>query len=67
MVSVSSSAIADLDYDEQGETLVITFTDGTRYAYSGVSQSEYAGLIYAMSHGTHFNFNVRNNHPYRRL
>ena len=68
MVSVSSTAIADLDYDEQGETLVITFTDGTRYLYSGVGQSEYAALVYAMSHGTHFNFNLRRgNQSYRRL
>lgn len=67
MVSVSSTAISNIDYDEGSETLTVTFRrDGSRYTYRGVSQGEYASLIYALSHGRQFNLNIRENFPFSR-
>jgi len=67
MVQVSSTAISDVDYDEGSGQLTIVFKrDGARYTYSGVSQGEYASLIYALSTGRAFNFNIRDLFPFRR-
>ena len=67
MVQVSSTAISNIDYDEGSGRLTITFArDGSRYTYSGVSQNEYAALIYAMSTGRQFNFNIRDSYPFNR-
>jgi hypothetical protein len=66
-VGLNSSAIRDVRYNGETQELTITFKkDGTTYTYSGVSQSDYAALLYAMSHGQQFNFNIRNDFPYRR-
>ena len=67
MVAVSSSAISDLDYDEASGNLTITFKrDGARYTYHGVSQADYAALVYAMSHGRTFNLNIRDSYAFSR-
>jgi len=67
MVAVSSTALSNVDYDEASGDLTLTFRrDGSRYTYHGVSQGDYASLIYALSHGRQFNFNIRNDYPFTR-
>ena len=67
MVAVSSSALSSVDYDEATGDLTLTFRrDGSRYTYHGVSQSDYAALIYAVSHGRTFNLNIRDSYSFSR-
>jgi hypothetical protein len=62
-----STAISDIDYDEDSETLTVRFTDGTVYAYWNVPAEEYANLLYASSAGGYFNANIRNRYNYRAM
>ncbi len=61
-VPVTSSSIQSASYDADSGTLVITFTSGTRYRYSGVPQSTFEGLKNAASAGTYFARNIRNSY-----
>jgi hypothetical protein len=59
MVSVSSSAITDIEWDEDTQTLTVTFRDGSSYDYTGVSEEEYNDFLNAGSIGAYFNANIR--------
>jgi hypothetical protein len=67
MVSVSSEAIASINYDTESGTMSVGFTDGTLYVYSDVPESVYVDLITASSIGAYFNKNVRNEYSYTQL
>jgi hypothetical protein len=54
MQKVSSSAIASVGYDEATQIMAVKFNSGQMYYYSGVSQSEYDGLMTAESPGKYF-------------
>ena len=60
-----STAISQIDYDEEWETLTVRFTDGTVYKYWNVPQSVYAEFLYAGSTGGYFNAHIRNEYSYR--
>jgi len=62
MVSVSSSAIARLDYDEEEEVLSITFTDGRSYQLQNFPAIEYHRFVTADSIGAYWNAYVRGNY-----
>ena len=58
-ISVTSSNIASIGYDEKSQTLEISFKSGATYAYSRVPASEHAALMAADSHGKHFNAYIK--------
>jgi len=63
--SVNSSAISRVGYNEQDQTLTITFLQsGRTYTYYDVPISIYHGLTRAGSPGRYFNFNVKNRYSY---
>ena len=59
-VSVSSSNIAAIAYDDAGRTLGVQFTHGGEYWYHGVPRSVYQGFLGAGSKGHYFGAFVRN-------
>ena len=65
MIPVSSSTIASIGY-ENG-TLYVAFNRGGLYAYSGVPESIYHGLMSASSHGSYLASHVKGIYPYRRI
>ena len=65
MIPVSSSDLASVGY-ENG-TLYIRFHSGGLYAYSGVSESVYSGLISAGSKGRYFHAHIRGRYGERRI
>lgn len=65
MIPVSSSNIASVGY-ENG-TLYVAFNRGGLYAYSGVPESVYRGLMSASSHGSYLASHVKGVYPYRPI
>ena len=65
MTPVSSSNISSIGY-ENG-TLYVSFHHGGIYAYSGVPESIYHGLMSASSHGSYLASHVKGVYPYRRI
>lgn len=65
MIPVSSSNISSIGY-ESG-TLYVAFNRGGLYAYSGVPEYVYRGLMSASSHGSYLASNVKGVYPYRRI
>lgn len=65
MTPVSSSNISSIGY-ENG-TLYVSFHHGGLYAYSGVPESVYRGLMSASSHGSYLASHVKGVYPYRRI
>ena len=58
-MSVSSSNIASIGFDEASNTLEIEFNNGGIYQYYGVPSSEYQALMSADSHGKYFDVNIK--------
>jgi hypothetical protein len=67
MPAVDSSAILRIRYQQEGETLLVTFITGKTYAYDGVPASIYDAFLAAASHGTFFNAHIRDRYPYRAV
>lgn len=65
MIPVSSSNIASVGYE--AGTLYVSFNSGGLYAYSGVPESVYQGLMSASSHGSYLARYVKGVYPYRRI
>ncbi len=65
MIPVSSSNISSIGY--QNGTLYVSFHSGGLYAYSGVPESVYRGLMSASSHGSYLASHVKGVYPYRRI
>ncbi len=65
MTPVSSSNIASIGY-ENG-TLYVSFNRGGLYAYSGVPEAVYRGLMSASSHGSYLASHVKGVYPYKRI
>jgi len=65
MTYVQSSALEQLNYDPGAKILRATFRGSHRtYAYHGVPQEVYDGLIFADSLGTYFNAHIRDHYPF---
>ena len=67
MQVVSSSNIAAIGYDDAEQIVYVRFLNNTLYAYKGVSQMEFDGLINAPSHGSYLHRNFKNIYPYERI
>lgn len=56
---LNSGLLTECQYNETENTLIVTFTNGKRWEYSGVSETEYSQLINAGSIGKHFIANIQ--------
>ncbi len=59
MPSVDSSMIREIDYEDEGERLIVVFATGRIYAYEPVPRSLYEALLQAPSKGEYFNAMIR--------
>lgn len=67
MITVASSNIAKLGYDDKVQVVWITFVSGATYIYHEVPQSEFENLRDASSVGTYFNRFYKNVYHYERF
>lgn len=67
MISVSSSNVGSVGYDEKLQILYIRFLNGSLYIYKGVPVIEFQGLLNAASVGSYLHRNIKNVYPYERL
>ena len=63
---VQSSNLRSVGYDPETQTLEVTFTSGTTYAYAGVPAGRHAALMAAPSAGSYFATSVKNAYPATR-
>jgi hypothetical protein len=67
MISVSSSNIESLGYDEQNQIAYVRFLNGTLYIYKDVPKHEYDALLNAPSIGSYLHRNYKNVYHYERI
>jgi hypothetical protein len=58
-LSVYSSNLCSVGYDEESKTLEIEFMAGPVYQYFSVPVSVYLGLMHARSKGRYFDYRIR--------
>lgn len=63
MISVDSSFIAAVDYNQWSGTLVVFMHSGQSYEYHHMPVPVYAGLINAASIGIYYNAYVKGRYP----
>jgi hypothetical protein len=63
-VNLTSSAIAEVAYDDHDRLLQVEFRDGSVYVYLAVPPTVYHGLLGAQSQGTYFNRVIRSAYAY---
>jgi hypothetical protein len=67
-VSVSSTCLSEVEYDLATQILTVTFAEsGSRYNYLGVTESDYEGLVQALSVGEEYNDSIKYDYPYVRI
>jgi hypothetical protein len=67
LVTVESSMIHAVGYDDEAEELEIVFNSGESYRYTGVPRSVYEGLLAADSKGRYLRAHVIGVYPEYRL
>lgn len=67
MISVSSSNVSAVGYDNDTSTLQIRFNDGSLYQYFDVPKPIYVGLLAADSVGKFMHQNVKGAFRYSRV
>ena len=67
MISVSSSNIESVGYEEQDETVHVRFLNGSLYIYKGVPLHEFENLRDSPSLGSYLHRNYKNVYPYERI
>ena len=63
-VNLTSSAIAQVAYDDHRQLLRVKFRDGAVYLYLDVPAAAYHGLLTAQSQGAYFNRMIRSTYVY---
>lgn len=63
-ISVSSSNVASVGYDERTKTLEVEFHSGAVYQYHSVPKSEFKGLLGAASAGQYLHRYIRGVYPH---
>jgi hypothetical protein len=58
-LTVSSSLLASITYDDDRAVLQLEFRSGAVYQYFGVPRQSYQELLQADSHGAYFNRHIR--------
>jgi KTSC domain len=66
-ITVSSSNLASVGYEQPSHTLEIAFHSGGIYRYSGVSEGVYQGLMAAGSKGQYFDQHIKHMYPFFRV
>lgn len=64
---VDSTAIRDIDYDEDRRKLFVRFTSGAEYVYVGVPSPVHRAFAEAPSKGGYFAKEIRDSYPFSRL
>lgn len=59
LVKVHSSAINQVEYDEESRILTVQFKQGTNYDYYNVPLKEFESLVSAPSVGQYFNQHIK--------
>ena len=59
MISVSSSHVQAIGYDETNQVLYVRFNNNSLYSYSGVPVAEFYGLQNAPSAGIYLDVNIK--------
>ena len=67
MISVNSSNIAAVDYNEQQHILTVMFCRGGTYLYYDVPKEVYIGLLETASKGTYHKNNIKYSYRYERI
>ena len=67
MISVVSSNIESIGYDENTQILRVKFLNSTMYEYKNVPVMEYEQLKNASSVGSYFNRNISRSYPYEKV
>jgi KTSC domain len=68
MTYVQSSAIEQVSYDPDAQTLIATFRDsGRTYVYDDVPEEVYDSLLFSDSVGAYFNAHIRDCFSYREV
>jgi hypothetical protein len=62
-----STAIRGFSYDDETQTLFVTFVDGDLYAYRGVEREAHEAFKVAFSKGRFFLRRIRGRYPYVKL
>lgn len=58
MITVNSSTISAIGYDEQSATMIIEFKNNSAYEYYDVPQFEFDALMASDSKGSYANKNI---------
>ena len=66
-MEVDSTAIQEIDYDEERSKLLVRFQSGERYVYVGVPGEVHRSFVEAPSKGGFFQAEIRDRYPYNRL
>ena len=66
-VSLDSTTLTAVAYDDCRAELHLEFRDGARYRYSGVAPEMLRDLLCATSKGSFFNLYIRGRFPYAKL
>jgi hypothetical protein len=66
-VSVTSSSLSRIRWDEQTSTLEVEFVGGRVYQYFDVPEGVFTAFLQAASHGTFFAQNIRGHYRYVQL
>jgi len=62
-----SSNVKKILYDPSTSSLIVTFTNGSRYRYLNVPESIYDEASIAKSIGSYVNQNIKNVYQYEKL
>jgi len=66
-MDVESTAIDQIDYDEERTKLLVRFQSGERYVYVGVPGEVHRSFVEADSKGRFFQAQIRDRYPFNRL
>ena len=67
MIPVESSNIQGVGYDEEAETLYVSFNSGSRYCYRGVSRAIHEAFMESPSKGKFFHASIKGRFPFEKL
>ena len=67
VVTVESTTLATVGYDENLKLLQLEFCSRSVYLYFGVPVAVYQALLDAPSKGGYFNGTIRGRYPYRQI
>jgi hypothetical protein len=67
MITVESSDLSAIEFDDWSGTLTIAFRSGGVYEYYHVPRPEYLGLLRASSHGRYFHAYIKDQYRCRRI